>query len=400
MFCERCGRLRNRATGRCVCDDDPSLATPVEQRQPVAVAATANGSANGSVNGSANGTVHGGVDVAAPSTATASADVAPRVSALATPADRDLPPLPQQISRLNGARPKTADEEHEPEPEQLRPLGRLRTVLPDMRDGFARVDVRIHEDALVIDRVRGVDPVLVGRIAGTLLLGPLGLIIGDALGRKRAHRQRLNRVTAPGMIETGERLPLEQLVAVTVQRLPWGGTVRIGAGGGSGARTLRWSKRDLDANDVAGQLQAVATRRFSVHAMSNGLRLAHRIGVALLVLAAIATVALPAKAILLPPPAPGEDLPAAAREAMENACPAWRAAPLSGPALAAVAIQIRPDLERAAAAAPEFATLVDDIAAVEGFAPKAGSANAPLAEAARFSSAVDSIDSACTRVGQ
>lgn len=32
-FCERCGRLRNRATGRCVCDDDSSLMPePVRQQ--------------------------------------------------------------------------------------------------------------------------------------------------------------------------------------------------------------------------------------------------------------------------------------------------------------------------------------------------------------------------------
>ena len=372
MFCERCGRLRNRATGRCVCDDDPTLATPIEGEATSAAAAP-----TAALNG--NG-----------ATATL---VAPALGrAVATPPG--LAPLPQQIASLNGARPVETPVTAAVDV----PLGRIRAVLPDFRAGLKRVDLRIHEDALVIDEVPGLDPVLVGRIAGGLLLGPLGFLLGDGLGRRRAKKQRLARLSTPRQEETGERLRIDQLVAVTVQRQPWGGTVRLGAGG-SGSRTLRWSKLDLDANDVAGQLQAVATRRFSMHGASNLVRIAHRAGVALIVLLTLATVILPAKAIFFPPPAPGADLPAAARDSLGQACPAWRTAPLEGAGLASIAASVRPHFESAAAAAPEFATLGADIALVEAFAPKAGTPTAPLAEAAQFGASVANIDAACARVG-
>jgi hypothetical protein len=382
--------LLNRATGRCVCDDDPTLAVPVEDKGAPAAESTSTAALNGSA-----GTT---VTLVAP-------DVAQELGVsrldtdiqrpVATPAG--LPPLPQQISSLNGERPIDAPPSRAAV--ELPPLGRLRTVLGDMRDGVRRVDVRIHEDSLVIDEVPGLDPVLVGRVAGTLLLGPLGLILGDAIGRRRARSQRRRRMSNAGMHEHGQRLPMDQVVAVTVKRLPWGGLLHIGAGG-LGSRTLRWSKRDLDANDVAGQLQAMTTRRFSMEPMPNGLGVAHRVGTAVLVLAALVTVALPVKAIAFPPPEPGADLPAAARDALHDACPVWRAAPLSGAGLAQAAAQVRPQLELAAAAAPEFASLGADIALIESFAPKAGTANAPLTEAAQFSAAVSHVDAACARVGR
>ena len=361
MFCDRCGRLRNRATGKCVCEDDPALAVPVST---VPLAASTNGSST---------------------------------TVLDEKALADAAVEARQLRALDGRQAEESVSDAPPRPAPVA-NGRLRAVLGDMREGRQRFDVRVHDDALVVDKVGGADPVLIGRIAGFVLLGPLGLVIGDWLGGRRARKQRLRRAAAPGMTESGEVLPLDQLVAVTVQRLPWGGTVHIGAGG-TGGRTLRFSKRDLDPNDVAGHLQAVASRRFSMVPVPDSAQLGYRVGKAVLALAILVSIALPAKAVLFPAAKPGDDLPSAARDGLRAACPAWEQTPLGGPQLAATVAQLRPHFEAAAAALPALGPLSADLDVIAAFAPKAGTPDASLTEAAAFSAAVDRVDAACARVG-
>lgn len=381
MFCERCSRLLNRATGRCVCDDDPSLAAPptpppppasVVQEGDAALARRALADIAQLQSGSADG---GGAGSG--------------VAVLSRPQSQDRSEPIAYKQPVVQARTVT-------EP------GRLRGTIPDLRIRWARFDVRVHEACLVVSKVGGVDPVLAGRVLGLLVLGPLGLLLGDALGRVLAKRQRAKRLAVGGSAASGrdDVLPIDQLVAVTVERLPWGGRVRIGAGGG-GARAFRWSKRDLRFDDVAGLLAAAADRRFSMVPSGGRLRVAYRAGVVALLVAALATIAVPVKMIVFPAPPPGYDLPAEARAALVRACPEWRASPLGGAALAATATRIAPDVERAAAAAgpTEMPGLAGAMGIIASFAPKVGSPTAPLEEAVRFSHAVDAVDAACTRVG-
>ena len=369
LFCERCGRLRNRATGKCVCDDDPSLAVPVEARAPVAA------------NGSAVGTVGGTATIAPPV-------MVPEQSAS----------LSERMAAQRGRRPDPVPQAEAPAPEPIE-LGVFRGAFGDLREGIRRFDVRIYDQALVIDRVPGIDPLLAARVAGTLVLGPLGFLLGEVIGRRIGRRARARRLAITPQVETGETVPLTQLVALTVQRYPWGGSVRVAAGR-AGARTFRFSRRDHTVNDLAGRFQAAVPNRFSMLPFSNGLGMAYRAGVVVLLLSALLMLAIPVKMIAFPPAKPGDQYSATVRDALGRACPAWRAAPLSGPQLASTARQLRADFEAAAKGEPAFASLRGDIATVEAFAPKAVAAGAPLSEAAAFSAAVDRIDAACAAVGQ
>ena len=385
MFCERCSRLLNRATGRCVCDDDPSLAAPptpppppasVVQEGDAALARRALADIAQLQAGSADG---GGAGMDG-SVAVLSR---PQSQASAHARSEPIAYKPPIVQARTVAEP-----------------GRLRGTIPDLRARWARFDVRVHEACLVVSKVGGADPVLVGRVLGLLVLGPLGVLLGDVLGRALAKRERIKRLAAGVTVPDGaDVLPLDQLVAVTVERMPWGGRVRIGAGGG-GACTFRWSKRDLRFDDVAGPLAAAADRRFSLVPSDGRLRVAYRAGVVALLLAALATVAVPVKMIVFPAPAPGHELPAETRAALARACPEWRASPLGGAALAATATRITPDVEHAAATAPAaMPGLAGAMATIASFAPKVGAPDAPLDEAVRFSDAVDAVDAACTRVG-
>src|SRR5687767_4553456 len=98
MFCDSCGRLLNRATGRCVCADDPSLATP-----PPALVASASG----------------GVATAV----------------LERPVVVTARPEPIPEPAMVAARPIEA---------------RVRGVITDLRSGLRRYDLRIHDDGLVL----------------------------------------------------------------------------------------------------------------------------------------------------------------------------------------------------------------------------------------------------------
>jgi hypothetical protein len=316
VFCERCGRLLNRATGKCVCDGDPSLAAPVAAASSSAV----------------NSTVLL-APAAPPATEKELADAA--VAA-------------RQVRQLDGRPPESRAGEA---PAAYVATGRVRCVLGGLRAGRARVDLRIHDDALVVVRANGDEAVV----------------------------------------------PVSQVVAVTLSPTPRGGTVHIGAGR-VGNHTLRFSKRAHSVTDVAGQLQAVATRRFSLVPMARGAEVAHRAVKVAAALVVVAMVGVGVKALVFPSPKTGDDLPAVARESLREACPSWRVAPMHGPALAAAAAPLRAAFERAATAS-EFASLGADIALVIDFGPKAGSPTVPLSEAAAFSGAVDRIDAACARAG-
>jgi hypothetical protein len=389
MFCERCGRLLNRATGRCVCDDDPRLATPPEpQHAPEAFVRQ---------DGDAAAARRAVTDIAQAlgGVGSGGADGGSAVAVLSRPQ-----PSAGGVAAAAAAAPVAYQPPQPPAPRVVDP-GRLRGTIPDLRARWTRFDVRVHEACLVVCRVGGVDPVLMGRVVGLLVLGPLGLLVGDAMGRWRAKRQRARRLAMATFVvgDAAEVLPVDQLVAVTVEPLPWGGRVRIGAGGG-GHRSFRWSRRDLDLQDVAGPLQAAADRRVALQPSGHRLRIVHRAGVVALVLAAVATVAVPVKLVAFPAPPPGHELPPAARTALHRACPAWRSTPLAGAGLVATVERVRSDVERAASAAPTaFAGLHGAMDVIARFAPKAGAPGAPLEEAARFSDAVDTVDAACTRVG-
>ena len=257
----------------------------------------------------------------------------------------------RQVKALNGRAPESERKVVAEAPYQ--PTGRVRGALTGLREGRKKVDLRIHEDAFVV---------------------------------------------AEGSNDEGTAIPLEQVVAVTVHLKPWGGSVHIGAGG-RGSHTLRFSKRRHAWTDVAGQLQVVDPRRFAVVPIANGVQTAYRAGLLALALVVIAAIAIPVKMVFFPAPSAGDDLPAAARTSMRDACPAWRSAPLSGDGLVSAARQVRPSFETAAGASSLFASLPADITTVEQFAPKAGRPDVPLVEAAAFSGAVDRIDAACTRAG-
>lgn len=257
----------------------------------------------------------------------------------------------RQVKALNGRAPESEQAVVAAAP--YTPTGRVRGAVTGLREGRKKVDLRIHEDAFVV---------------------------------------------ADGPNDEGTAIPVEQVVAVTVHLKPWGGSVHIGAGR-CGSHTLRFSKRKHAWTDVAGQLQVVDPRRFAVVPIANGVQAAYRAGMVAIALVVIAAVAIPVKMVFFPAPSAGDDLPAMARTAMRDACPAWRAAPLSGAGLASAARQVRPDFESAASSSPVFASLPADITIVEQFAPKAGRPDAPLVEAAAFSGAIDRIDAACTRAG-
>jgi hypothetical protein len=140
-------------------------------------------------------------------------------------------------------------------------------------------------------------------------------------------------------------------------------------------------------------------RRFSLLPYGNGVRLAYRAAVALLLVSVLAMVAIPVKMIVFPPAPAGHDLPVAARDALHRACPAWRASPLAGAGLTATVKTIRPDVARAVASTASLKALAPALDTIEQFAPKVGAHDAPLSEAAAFGQAVDVVDAACTRVG-
>lgn len=377
MFCERCKRLLNRATGRCVCDDDPSLAAPPTPPPPPASVVQEGDAALARRALADIAQLSGGSDK----------DGYGSVAVMSRPATTPAGKEPLAYT------PPVLHTRVVTEP------GRLRATIPDLRARLARFDVRVHEACLVVSKVSGPDPVLIGRVVGLLLLGPLGLLLGDAAGRLRAKRQRVRRLATVTSTDNAEVLPLDQLVAVTIERLPWGGRVRIGAGG-NGARTLRWSRRDLRFDEVAGALHAAADRRFSTVPCDNRLRVVHRVGVIALLVTALATVAVPVKLVVFPAPAPGHELPAETRAALGRACPVWRASPLAGAELATTATRIAPDIERAAVTAPtEMPGLLGAMQTIVAFAPQVGSPSAPLSEAVKFSEAVDAVDAACALVG-
>ncbi|HEX4979286.1 MAG TPA: hypothetical protein VFV35_04405 [Acidimicrobiales bacterium] len=258
----------------------------------------------------------------------------------------------RQVVALDGRGPVRPDAPS-PGAEVFTPSGSPRATLTGVREGRRRVELRLYADAVVV---------------------------------------------ASGPDDPGQVVPLEKLVSLTVECTARGGRVRIGAGGG-GSRTLRFSKSRHSCTDVAGHVQAVDPRRFAFVPASNRSLVVARIARGVLVLALLAVVAVAVRAAFFPPAEPGADLPEAARRALRDACPVWRAAPLAGDQLAVTATDLRPAFAAAAAEVSELSGLPADVDTIVSFAPKAGRPNAPLVEAAAFSAAVERVDGACARVG-
>jgi hypothetical protein len=238
MYCDECGRLLNRATGRCVCADG----APAPVGDTTSSAATAL--------------------VAEPAMAgSAPAPFAPIDAAAPTP-----PPAPPAWDDLAPPPP---------------PPGGYRTahpVIPRVRTFTKVYDLHVFPDRLVLDKVKGADPETVGTIVGLIAgCGLLGACVGNLIGRAIAKQAIEKRVASTGYatpqelgFHAGARQVGEaQLVSLVARRHGSGGRIRMSLQGGETVK-LSWAKAHSKGLDLAAALAPFAPGRVAVRPVSLG----------------------------------------------------------------------------------------------------------------------------------
>lgn len=370
MICERCGRLLNRATGRCVCDDYGGAAPP-----PVAL-------------------THPPVDGPAPAVASApipAPPVVPPVAEAASPARGadDIQPISMAaaVAVLDlsdrptrpAAPPVPATP---PPPPPARAPGEAVGVLRRVRHGRRAVDAVVYEGRLVLARPGARVNLLAPQLAAQ---DPTSRVIEDGLVDEVAVREDAFGGRIAVDLRHGEHLVLT-----------W-----------SGGRNRRVSAEDLLTSAFPGKVD---------QGPSQAVPRALRLMAVFLVLAVVGFGAATGLSVLLrpdPPPPVAAAPPAtlapderAARAALAPACDPWAAFAASvargerpDPRLAGpLADRMRPAFDAAATAVPAYVAAREEVVYLQAYGRR------PPADVARESSsrvayALDTISAACSRAG-
>lgn len=365
MICERCGRLRNRATGRCVCDDYGGHApAPVATTHPLAAAVDASAASVATV-------------VTTAPRAPASQELLP-ISTAAAMAALDLSDRPARPVRSPSAPPAAPVEP----PAPPRPPGAAFGVLRGARRGRTKTDAVAYDGMLV----------LASRNASADLLAP-----------QLAAQDPASRLVEAKVVDD-----------VVVREDSLGGKATIRLRNGESV-VLTWSGR---------KNRGVAAETLLAHAFPGKVdqgppEVARRVVRAMAGLAVILLVVAggwSGASVLLrkdppppPPPPPAPTLsPAeqAARTELEQACPPWQAFAAGVPAgerpdpgqLRPIVDGIRGRFDAAAAAGadPAYATARDEVGYLQDYSRRTLE-SAGQESVSRLAFAMRSVSSACTK---
>ena len=354
MTCDRCGRLLNRATGRCVCEDYGGAAPP-----PVAV-------------------THPPAGADAPDASAISVAAAEPMSAAAVMAVLDLSDRPVKAER---PKPPPPPAPVEPPPPPRAP-GAPVAVIRSAKAGRRKTDAVVYDGMLVLAS-RGAPehllaPQLAAQDAGSRRLD--GDLVDDVVVREDAMggKARIH-------LRSGE-----------VVSLSWPGRKNRGA-----------SVENLLAHAFPGKVD-----QGSSELGARAVRAVAAVGAAILVLAGLfvgLSALLQGDPASEAPPAPPPTLAPAeqtARDELTAACPPWQAFAAAVPAgdrpdpaqLRPVVEGIRGRFEAAAAtgADPSYAAARDEVIYLQDYAGRTAEA-ARMESISRVSWAMRTVSAACAR---
>jgi hypothetical protein len=381
MRCERCGRVLNRATGRCVCEEDPSAV-------PVAV-------------GAAGMAPIEPVAVAAGATPSAGAPAA-------TPAGWYPDP-----AGSSGLRYWDGDgwSEHLADAPPSAPV--VHGVIPRVRKGGKVYDLHLFRDRIVLTRVPGADPETLGMLIGFFAVcGLLGAVIGQAVGRVIAKNASAARIgvtswsTADELVAGGgEAILHSSMTSFVARHHGSGGRMRIELAGQK-PRKLSWTKAHVKELAFDRLLHEVLPGRAVVHPVNPVRVIGRWVGLALLVLLFFGAIF---AAVVADPAAEdplidegfelgaGPSVAAGAVEPLGRACAPWSSLGQDGADATIEQIQMvltatAPDFDQAAAADASLQPAADAIGFLRGYFALPSEQLQPQVE-----TAAATVDEACAR---
>lgn len=351
VTCDRCGRLLNRATGRCVCDDYGGVAPP-----PVA-------------------TTHPPVNAAPPATVA----VAPApISAAAAYAVLDLSDRPARPVRTEPPAPPVPVE---PPPPPRAP-GASVGVVRGARVGRTKTDAVAYEGTLVLAR-RGAS--------------------ADLLAPQLAAQDPDSRLLDAQVVDD---------VAVREDALSGAATIRLRTGE---VVVLRWptrKNRGVSGENLLAHAFPGKVDQGPSEVARRAIRTMAGLGTGILVLALLwvgLSIVLRSDPPPPPPPAPAPTLPPAeqlARDELNAACPPWQALAAAVPvgerpdpvALRPVVDGLRPRFDNAVAVGghPSYTAARDEVAYLQDYARRPPEA-VGLESVSRVAWAVRTVSEACAR---
>jgi hypothetical protein len=391
VICDRCGRLLNRATGRCVCDDYGGVAPPpVATTHPPVNAA---GSVPVPAAGVATATAPVAVPVAeAPASAAPAAFAAsavapgppapaappPPISAAAAYAVLDLSDRPARPVRTP---PPAPPKPVEPPPPPRAP-GAAVGVLRGARVGRTKTDAVVYEGTLVLAR-RGAS--------------------ADLLAPQLAAQDPDSRVLDVKVVDD---------VAVREDALSGAATIRLRSGE---VVVLRWparKNRGVSGENLLAHAFPGTVDQGPSELTRRAIRSMVALGAGILVLALLwvgFSVVLRSDPPPPPPAAPAPTLPPAeqlARDELNAACPPWQALAAAVPAgerpdpvqLRPIVDGLRPRFDNAVAVGghPSYAPARDEVAYLQDYARRSPEA-VGLESVSRVAWAMRLVSEACTR---
>lgn len=373
MICDRCGRLLNRATGRCVCDDYGGVA-------PVPVATThppLNAPAPAAVVTVAAPPLPVAMPVALPPPPAPVAPPAP-ISAAAACAVLDLSERPTRPVRTEAPAPPAPAEP----PSTPRAPGAAVGVLRGARVGRTKTDAVVYEGMLV----------LAGRGASADLLAP-----------QLAAQDPESRLLDANIVDD---------VAVREDALSGAATIRLRSGE---VVALQWparKNRGVSGENLLAHAFPGKVDQGPSEVARRAIRTMATLGAGILVIALLwagLSVVLRSDPPPPPPPAPPPTLPPAeqlARDELNAVCPPWLTLAAAVPAgerpdptqLRPIVDGIRARFDNAAAAGahPSYAVARDEVAYLQDYARRSPEA-VGLESVSRVAWAMRSVTDACGR---